>query len=179
MGLDQVSQAWPTPMQRAARPTEGTLILVDMLGGTPCNTALLKTKDLPCEIVTGVNLYMLLSSFTHRGDMDLKALAAKVAEDGTARDRAGQRSAQKEDVLMGVELLRIDDRLVHGQVVEGWVKALRINHLVVASDAVEADETQKALYVLAVPHGVELTTANVADAAAGLEGRADGKMTAR
>jgi len=66
---------------------------------------------------------------------------------------------------MAVELLRIDDRLVHGQVVEGWVKALRINHLVVASDAVDADETQKALYVLAVPHGVQLTTVKVADAA--------------
>jgi mannose/fructose/N-acetylgalactosamine-specific phosphotransferase system component IIB len=62
---------------------------------------------------------------------------------------------------MGVELLRIDDRLVHGQVVEGWLKALRINHLVVASDSVEADETQKALYFLAVPHGVQLTCAKV------------------
>ncbi len=66
---------------------------------------------------------------------------------------------------MGVELLRIDDRLVHGQVVEGWVKALHINHIVVASDAVEADETQKALYLLAVPHGVELTCVSVAEAA--------------
>lgn len=66
---------------------------------------------------------------------------------------------------MGVELLRIDDRLVHGQVVEGWVKALRINHLIVASDAVEADETQRALYYLAVPHGVQLSTLTIASAA--------------
>jgi mannose/fructose/N-acetylgalactosamine-specific phosphotransferase system component IIB len=66
---------------------------------------------------------------------------------------------------MGVELLRIDDRLVHGQVVEGWAKALRINHLIVASDAVETDETQKALYLLAVPNGVRLTTATIAGVA--------------
>jgi mannose/fructose/N-acetylgalactosamine-specific phosphotransferase system component IIB len=66
---------------------------------------------------------------------------------------------------MSVELLRIDDRLVHGQVVEGWLKALHINHIVVASDMVEADDTQKALYHLAVPHGVELTCLKVADAA--------------
>lgn len=66
---------------------------------------------------------------------------------------------------MGVELLRIDDRLVHGQVVEGWLKALRINHIVVASDAVEADETQKALYLLAVPQGVHLTSAKLSGAA--------------
>ena len=66
---------------------------------------------------------------------------------------------------MGVELLRIDDRLVHGQVVEGWVKALHINRIIVASDAVDADDTQKALYHLAVPHGVELTCLNLADTA--------------
>jgi PTS system mannose-specific IIB component len=66
---------------------------------------------------------------------------------------------------MTVELLRIDDRLVHGQVVEGWVKALRINHIIVASDSVEADETQKALYFLAVPQGVDLTCATLKEAA--------------
>src|SRR5262245_45050658 len=66
---------------------------------------------------------------------------------------------------MSVELVRIDDRLVHGQVVEGWLKALRVNHIVVASDLVEADETQKALYLLAVPHGVELSCLKVAEAA--------------
>jgi len=81
MGLDQVSQALAESMGRYPS-ADGTLILVDMLGGTPCNTALLKTKNLPSEVVTGVNLYMLLSSFTHRGDLDLKTLAAKVAEDG-------------------------------------------------------------------------------------------------
>ena len=66
---------------------------------------------------------------------------------------------------MSVELLRIDDRLVHGQVVEGWVKALHITRIVVASDAVEADDTQKALYQLAVPHGVELSCLTVTQAA--------------
>jgi mannose/fructose/N-acetylgalactosamine-specific phosphotransferase system component IIB len=66
---------------------------------------------------------------------------------------------------MAVELVRIDDRLVHGQVVEGWVKALHITRIVVASDSVEADDTQKALYHLAVPHGVELTCLTVTEAA--------------
>ena len=81
MGLDSVCQALVDAMTRFPA-AEGTLILVDMLGGTPCNTALLKTKDLASEVVTGVNLYMILSSFTHRGEMDLPTLAAKVCEDG-------------------------------------------------------------------------------------------------
>jgi len=60
----------------------GVLYLVDMLGGTPCNQCLLQTKDQPSEIVTGVNLYMLLSAFKNRSQMNLKELAARVAEDG-------------------------------------------------------------------------------------------------
>lgn len=66
---------------------------------------------------------------------------------------------------MGVELLRIDDRLVHGQVVEGWAKSLRINHIIVASDSVYADEMQKALYLLAVPYGTELSCLPLSEAA--------------
>lgn len=58
---------------------------------------------------------------------------------------------------MSVVLVRIDDRLVHGQVVEGWLKAIRATHIVVASDSVAADETQKALYLLAVPQGIQLS----------------------
>jgi PTS system mannose-specific IIA component len=81
MGPEDVSRELEGTLKRFAAP-EGALILVDMLGGTPCNTALLKTKDAAAEVLTGVNLYMLLSSFTHRGNMDLKSLAAKVAEDG-------------------------------------------------------------------------------------------------
>jgi PTS system mannose-specific IIB component len=68
---------------------------------------------------------------------------------------------------MSVILVRIDDRLVHGQVIEGWVKSLRINHVVVASDAVAADEMQRALYCLAVPYGIKLDCLSVIDAAKG------------
>ena len=53
-----------------------------MLGGTPCNAAILKTKDATAEVVTGINLYMLISAFTHRSHLDLRALALKAAEDG-------------------------------------------------------------------------------------------------
>ncbi|MBQ3835006.1 MAG: PTS sugar transporter subunit IIA, partial [Elusimicrobia bacterium] len=41
---------------------EGTLILTDMLGGTPCNASLLLTKKYNVEILTGVNLPMILAA---------------------------------------------------------------------------------------------------------------------
>lgn len=62
--------------------SDGILYLVDMLGGTPCNAVLLQTKGQPAEIVSGANLYMMLSAFKNRAALDLKSLAVRVAEDG-------------------------------------------------------------------------------------------------
>jgi len=66
----------------ALRSPDGFLFLVDILGGTPCNVVTLKTQNARAEIITGVNLYMILSAFRNRAAMDLDALVAKVAEDG-------------------------------------------------------------------------------------------------
>jgi PTS system mannose-specific IIA component len=81
MGIESLGGAIDEVVRRFP-DAGGHLILVDMLGGTPCNTALLRAKSVPCEVVSGVNLYMVLSAFRHRQDLALEALAAKVAEDG-------------------------------------------------------------------------------------------------
>lgn len=69
---------------------------------------------------------------------------------------------------MGVTLLRIDDRLIHGQVVEGWVPFLKVNLVIVVSDAAARDEVQAALMKMALPPSVGLLVLPVADAAAAL-----------
>jgi len=60
----------------------GALILTDMLGGTPCNACLPHCNTKNIEVITGVNLYMLLSSFINRNQLELKELADKVISDG-------------------------------------------------------------------------------------------------
>jgi mannose/fructose/N-acetylgalactosamine-specific phosphotransferase system component IIB len=45
------------------------------------------------------------------------------------------------------------------------LRTLRITHVIVANDDVESDDTQKALYSLAVPEGVELNCLSVEEAA--------------
>jgi PTS system mannose-specific IIA component len=80
-GIDVLAAALDGAARQLQDP-QGILVLVDMLGGTPCNTALLRAKGQDMEVVTGVNLYMLISAFTHRDQMDLKALAQKAMEDG-------------------------------------------------------------------------------------------------
>lgn len=65
---------------------------------------------------------------------------------------------------MPIALLRIDDRLIHGQVVEGWLPRLDVDLIVVASDAAAADPVQGALMKMALPPGVGLSVLSVADA---------------
>ncbi len=52
---------------------------------------------------------------------------------------------------MGLVLVRIDDRLIHGQIIEGWVRYLHVNHIVVSNNQVGNDEMQKVLMTMAVP----------------------------
>ncbi len=65
---------------------------------------------------------------------------------------------------MGVTLLRVDDRLIHGQVVEGWVPFLKVNLVVVVSDAAAGDEVQTALMKMALPATVGLLVVPVSGA---------------
>lgn len=66
---------------------------------------------------------------------------------------------------MPLSLVRIDDRLVHGQVVEGWIPMLRAEAVLVASDAAAADELQVSLMRLALPEAISLEALPVDQAA--------------
>jgi PTS system mannose-specific IIB component/fructoselysine and glucoselysine-specific PTS system IIB component len=70
---------------------------------------------------------------------------------------------------MPVALFRIDDRLVHGQVVVGWGQPLKLGFIVLADDDVAAEEWEQELYRMGVPPNMELVFATVDDAARSLE----------
>lgn len=74
---------------------------------------------------------------------------------------------------MDISLARVDDRLVHGQVVLGWIPHVKASVVVVASDVAAADETLKALMQMALPEGVELAVLPIAEAAAALSDKKD------
>lgn len=62
---------------------------------------------------------------------------------------------------MPVHLYRIDDRLIHGQVVVGWGQPLNIRLLVLADDFVAASDWEKELYRMAVPPEMEVLFVDV------------------
>jgi len=65
---------------------------------------------------------------------------------------------------MGIVLVRIDDRLIHGQIVENWMKFLKINHLIVVNDFVASDQMQKALFSMAVSDHTKISILTIAQA---------------
>jgi len=65
-------------------------------------------------------------------------------------------------------LHRIDDRLIHGQVVVGWGQPLNIQFIVLVDDAVAASEWEQELYRMGVPPEMDVYFLNVADAIAAL-----------
>lgn len=56
---------------------------------------------------------------------------------------------------MNIQIIRIDDRLIHGQVVVGWCPALEIRRLVVMNDAVAAHKSKREMMALGVPAGIQ------------------------
>ncbi len=60
---------------------EGVIILTDMFGGTPSNLAM-SFLSADVEVVSGVNLPMLIRMTMEREGKDLKTLASKAKESG-------------------------------------------------------------------------------------------------
>lgn len=66
---------------------------------------------------------------------------------------------------MPVKLARIDDRLIHGQVVLGWVPVVKPDRIVVACDRVAASDWERRFYASCVPPEVRTSFLSVAEAA--------------
>jgi len=66
---------------------------------------------------------------------------------------------------MSIVLCRIDDRLIHGQVVIGWGRAMGIDLIVLVDDQVATTEWEQELYRMAVAPEIEVRFVTMADAA--------------
>jgi mannose/fructose/N-acetylgalactosamine-specific phosphotransferase system component IIB len=69
-----------------------------------------------------------------------------------------------------IRLVRIDDRLIHGQVVVGWGQPLHVGFIVLVDDAVRSSQWEQDLYRMGVPPDIEVLFASVVEAVAQLPG---------
>ncbi len=55
-----------------------------------------------------------------------------------------------------IALIRVDFRLVHGQVVVKWSKVAKVSKIIVINDVIANDKTLKSVYKMAAPAGVKV-----------------------
>ena len=57
---------------------------------------------------------------------------------------------------MKINIFRIDDRLIHGQIITGWIGDANAKRIVVIDDLAASDEFQQTILKMATPSGIEL-----------------------
>ncbi|UDG79924.1 PTS mannose transporter subunit IIAB [Candidatus Steffania adelgidicola] len=167
----------------------GVLFLVDTWGGSPFNAAsrMVINKE-NYEVVTGVNIPMLVETFMARDDHPPFQELVKTAIETGRTGVKGLKFLESEHIVpvpsitppfslrvksavppkigqhrhMNIILARIDDRLIHGQVATRWTKETNVKRIIVVSDDVAADTVRKTLLIQVAPPGV---TAHVVDVA--------------
>jgi PTS system mannose-specific IIB component/fructoselysine and glucoselysine-specific PTS system IIB component len=70
---------------------------------------------------------------------------------------------------VAIDLYRIDDRLIHGQVVVGWGQPLNLEFIALVDDEVAGSEWEQELYRMGVPPEMDVYFATPDDASRMLE----------
>lgn len=155
------------------------LFLVDLQGGTPWNQISLLLDEEGHEnwvAVAGLNLPMLVSAYGARMGAETAADVAKeilpeakggivTKPEGIAPAEApaaapvARQGAIPEGTVLGdghikIAHVRVDTRLLHGQVATTWTKTVSPDRIIVVSDGVAHDQLRKTMIEQAAPPGV-------------------------
>ena len=162
---------------------EQVLFLIDLWGGTPFNQAnnLFDKHQDTWAIVTGLNLPMLIEAYGARlqdgitAQQSAKQIMEPAKNGVKVRPESIQPETEKpqqvqsnsantvssipEGTVLGdghikYSLIRIDSRLLHGQVATSWTKTVKPDRIIVVSDSVAKDKLRKNMIMQAAPPGV-------------------------
>jgi len=64
-------------------------------------------------------------------------------------------------VIMERIIFRVDDRLIHGQVLEGWINYLRIKNILIVNDDIALDKKRAFIYQSVMPTFTNLKTLSI------------------
>ena len=155
--------------------SDDVLFLVDLFGGSPYNAAIrVAAPTAHADVLSGVNLPMLLELLDSRDEKstvaDLVARAFTASMEGTKAFRnplpsaaapaaapaaeapvVDRRAGRPTSGHMQIPLLRIDSRLIHGQVATSWAKAVKCDAIFAISDEVANDPLRSKLLLQVAP----------------------------
>lgn len=82
IAIETVQHHLQEVLEEVGRAGDGVLILTDMFGGTPTNISAEFLQDRKVEIITGVNLPMLLKGISARDNRSVDELAGLLKDYG-------------------------------------------------------------------------------------------------
>ena len=149
-----------------------TLIIADLLGGTPCNVATKNYLNVDgVEIIAGMTLSVVIESVVNQQD-SIKA-EQEISEASKEKELSNySQYAGKENIVN----TRIDERLIHGQVAGIWSTSLSTQRIIVANDEAATDPLQKSSLRMAAPSSMRLSVLGVEAAAKNIQSGKYGKQ---
>lgn len=150
------------------------IVFTDLMGGSVNQQLMGYAQQENVSVITGMNLPVLIQVMLTQEDVseaelqqlvqesrtELKLVTGKSEETSTGNPKEKREAAADlrayENSTARAAALRVDDRLIHGQVAMTWTKHLRAQGIVVACDEAAGDETQKMALKMAVPAGIKV-----------------------
>lgn len=168
-----------------------SLIIADLLGGTPCNVALsnyLESENV--EIIAGMSLPLVIEATLNSTATVKELIQAATTGIVDVKQKMKQTEIEKEPSLPkdnsqlyeaykgkeNIVNVRIDERLIHGQVAGIWAPSLHIQRIIVINDEAAADSLQKSSLRMAAPTSMRLSVLPVESAAKNIRSGKYGKQ---
>lgn len=164
----------------AQHENDRIFVFTDLMGGSVNQKLLGYSQKENVTLITGTNLPVLMQVMMADDDVteeEIQEFIDDAREELQVVDLGGEKkSPAKENAAPAAEksapkkapapqsydnstakitALRVDDRLIHGQVAMTWTKQLAVQGIVVANDEAASDNTQKMALKMAVPGGIK------------------------
>ncbi len=160
---------------------ERIIVFTDLMGGSVNQKLMEYAGNDNVTLITGTNLPVLMQVMLAEDNVSEEEIEGYIAE---AREElqlvsVGEKKKEAKQKITAVPeakdityensgariaALRVDDRLIHGQVAMTWTKQLKVNGIVVANDDAASDNTQKMALKMAVPAGIKVLIKPVQEA---------------
>ncbi|EPN9617348.1 PTS mannose/fructose/sorbose transporter subunit IIAB [Enterococcus faecium] len=168
-----------------------SLIIADLLGGTPCNVALsnyLESENV--EIIAGMSLPLVIEATLNSTATVKELIQAATTGIVDVKQKMKQTEIEKEPSLPmdnsqlyeaykgkeNIVNVRMDERLIHGQVAGIWAPSLHTQRIIVINDEAAADTLQKFSLRMAAPTSMRLSVLPVESAAKNIRSGKYGKQ---
>ncbi|MDU7965037.1 MAG: PTS mannose/fructose/sorbose transporter subunit IIAB [Clostridium perfringens] len=146
---------------------EQGIIFTDLFGGSVNQKAVTQVATAKKEnifIISNANLAIVLSLLFSAEDELTEESIKNAIDEAQVTLVSTKLSSDDEDDFFMITQIRVDDRLIHGQVAVVWTKELNAPLLVVANDEAAKNEVMQMTLKMAVPNGMKLLIRSVEDA---------------